>query len=144
MTTRLDHLGQDETTGNGHQLKTRAAKAARWALLDRWLTRSLTTVVFIVLARLLAPEEFGIVALALVVRHFLDSLIDQGFNEAIVQSPNLRSSFTNTAFWTAIATGSSLAIGLFLAAPFIAEGIFGCSGGTAPPGSLDLAPVLRR
>jgi O-antigen/teichoic acid export membrane protein len=120
-----DHLGQ---------LRARAGKAAVWALLDRWGTRTLTTVVFIILARLLTPQEFGIVALALVVRHFLNTLIDQGFSEAIVQAPDLKPAFANTAFWTALATGSCLTIALVFTAPFVARAIIG---------NASVAPLLR-
>ncbi|MGH2539360.1 MAG: oligosaccharide flippase family protein [Actinomycetota bacterium] len=96
-----------------------------WAVLDKWVTRTLTTVVFIVLARLLTPEEFGLVALALVIRHFLSTFIDQGFSEAIVQTPDLKPSFANTSFWTAILTGSFLTLALLFTAPFVARAILG-------------------
>src|SRR5215207_3684762 len=116
------------------QLGVSARKAAVWALLDKWLTRLLTTVVFIILARFLTPYEFGIVALALVVRHFLGVFIDQGFSEAIVQAPELERRYTNTAFWTAIATGSLLTLVTIAAAPFIASDVLG---------NASVTPLLR-
>jgi PST family polysaccharide transporter len=119
--------------GSG-QLRARATKAAGWALLDRWVTRTLTTVVFIILARLLTPQEFGIAALALVARHFLSTFIDQGFSEAIVQTPDLKPSFANTAFWTAIVTGSTLTLALVFTASFVAREILG---------DASVAPLLR-
>jgi O-antigen/teichoic acid export membrane protein len=131
---RLDDLIQGPAEEGKSQLRARAAKATTWALLDRGATRTLTTVVFIILARLLTPNEFGIVALALVIRNFLGVFIDQGFSEAIVQMPDLRSRYINTAFWTAIATGLVLALLIVLAGPFIARDILG---------NESVAPYLR-
>jgi O-antigen/teichoic acid export membrane protein len=113
-------------SGSSHgDLGDRARTAAVWALLDRWLTRLLTTIVFIILARLLRPYEFGIVALALVVRNFLGVFIDQGFSEAVVQRPELERRYIDTAFWTAMATGSLLMLITIAAAPFIASAVLG-------------------
>jgi PST family polysaccharide transporter len=106
-------------------LGVRARKAAAWALLDKGVTRALTTIVFIVLARLLTPRDFGLVVLALVVRYFLGVFLDQGFTEAIIQKANLGRRSVDTAFWTAIATGSLLTLVTFALAPFIASEILG-------------------
>jgi teichuronic acid exporter len=106
-------------------LGARARKAAVWAVLDKWVTRVVTTIVFIILARLLTPHEFGMVALALVVRNFLSVFIDQGFTESIVQTPELGRRYADTAFWTAIATGSLLALVTIGLAPVIAREVLG-------------------
>jgi O-antigen/teichoic acid export membrane protein len=106
-------------------LKVRAGNAAVWALLDKWMTRALTTVVFVILARLLTPSELGIVALALIVRHSLAVFIDQGFSEAIVQAPVLERQYINTAFWTAISTGVFLALVTIVTAPLVANYFLG-------------------
>lgn len=116
--------GPVEGRGETH-LGVSARKAAVWALLDKGVTRALTTAVFIVLARLLTPRDFGLVALALVVRSFLGVFIDQGFNEAIVQKTDLERRTLDTAFWTAIATGSLLTLLMFAFAPWIATEILG-------------------
>ena len=125
--------GSIETPSAGH-LRVKARKAAVWALLDKGGARVLTTVVFIVLARLLTPQDFGLVALALVVRSFLLVFIDQGFAEAIVQKADLEPRTVDTAFWTAIATGSLLTILMFAFAPWIAGEVLG---------NEDVAPILQ-
>jgi polysaccharide transporter, PST family len=125
--------GTVESPGETH-LGVSSRKAAVWALLDKGVSRTLTTVVFIVLARLLTPRDFGLVALALVVRSFLGVFIDQGFNEAIVQKPDLPRRTLDTAFWTAIATGSLLTLLMFAFAPWIAKEILGND---------DIAPFVR-
>jgi O-antigen/teichoic acid export membrane protein len=116
------------------ELGARARNAAVWAILDRWVTRALTTVVFIILARLLTPPELGIVALALVARYFLGVFIDQGFSEAIVQTPELTHRYLNTAFWTALATGLLLMLVTIGTAPWVARDLLGDAAA---------APLLR-
>jgi polysaccharide transporter, PST family len=128
-------IGDEAAEGAGWgQLGAKARKAAVWAVLDRWVTRALTAVIFIILARLLTPEEFGIVALALVIRNFLGVFIDQGFSEAIIQMPELARPYANTAFWTAIATGLLLTLVTIGTAPFVARDILANAA---------VAPLLR-
>jgi PST family polysaccharide transporter len=122
-----DSMIRDEAYegSSGGGLGARARHAAVWAVLDKWVTRVVTTIVFIILARLLTPQDFGIVALALVVRNVLSVFIDQGFTESIVQTPQLGQRYANTAFWTAIATGLFLTLGTIGLAPIIAGEVLG-------------------
>jgi PST family polysaccharide transporter len=104
------------------------------------MTRALTTVVFVILARFLKPSELGIVALALIVRHSLAVFIDQGFSEAIVQARVLERRYINTAFWTAITTGLVLTVVTVATASFVATNVLGDA--SAAPFLRVLAPSL--
>jgi teichuronic acid exporter len=127
-----------ENHGDGkprpEKLRVTATRAALWALLDRWITRLLTTVVFVILGRLLSVDEFGLVALALVVRNFFGVFIDGGFSEALIRAPSLSKSYTDTAFWSAVATGTLLTILTVAGGPFIANSILD---------QPDVAPLLQ-
>jgi PST family polysaccharide transporter len=86
-----------------------------------------------ILARLLGPEAYGIVALAAPVV-FLAMLIgDAGLGATLVRTPDPDGELESTVMWTAVGVGATLGLGLFAAAPLIAAGL------TEPP----LAPVLR-
>ncbi|MGH2636938.1 MAG: lipopolysaccharide biosynthesis protein [Actinomycetota bacterium] len=115
-------------------LGAQAKRAAVWALLDKWVTRTVTTVVFIVLARLLTPYQLGVGALALVARNVLNVFIDQGFGRAIIQVPVLERRYLNTAFWTAIGTGTLLTLVTLGVAPFVARVVLG---------DASITPLLR-
>ncbi len=93
-----------------------------WSGLERSGTAIVSTVVHIVLARLLVPEHFGLVAMANVVIGFISLLKDQGFVEAIIQREELESLHLDTAMWAITAQGVVLAgVGVLLA-PLVASG----------------------
>ena len=96
----------------------RAAQGLTWTMVEIWGRQGLTLVVFVVLAHLLTPADFGLVALATVFVAFAQVVVDQGLGDAIIQRRDLSRDHIDTAFWVAIATGLLLTtIGLGLAVP---------------------------
>ena len=99
-------------------LQGRVARGMTWTLIDTWGTQVLGLIVFAVLANLLLPEDFGLVALAAVFVAFAQLLVDQGLGDALIQRPSVTRSQIDTAFWVAVATGTLLTVaGLLLAGP---------------------------
>jgi O-antigen/teichoic acid export membrane protein len=80
----------------------------------------LQIVAAIVLARLLAPEDFGLVAIVTVLTSFAPLLIDFGLGDATAQRSKITRSQVSSLFW--LSAGIGLAIGMFVAAcsPLIA------------------------
>lgn len=102
-------------------MQRRVARGLTWTMVDVWGRQGLNLVVFVVLARLLAPVDFGLVALAAVFVTFAQLLVDQGMGDAIIQRRTVTRSHIDTAFWVALATGGSLTvIGLLSAGPISA------------------------
>ncbi|WP_336921884.1 lipopolysaccharide biosynthesis protein [Aquipuribacter sp. SD81] len=95
-------------------LRQRVLRGGMWSVAEALGSRIITTVVFLLLARLLDPEAFGLVALALVFVALTRLLVDQGFGSAIVQRQQLTKAHLDTAFWT------SIVLGLLLGALLIA------------------------
>lgn len=84
--------------------------------MGNWGNQITTFVVFIVLTRLLDPQDFGLVAMASVFTSFMALFTDQGLSQAIVQRSQLDPGHLNAAFWTNVFIGSSLALlGILLA-----------------------------
>lgn len=100
------------------------ARALGWALLSAWGGRAMSMLSFLVLGRLLAPEDFGLVALALVFVELGNVLTTSGFHRAIVQRAALDAEHLDAAFYASTAIGAVLTSTLFLAAPTLA-GWFG-------------------
>lgn len=75
----------------------------------------------IVLSRLLAPEDFGIVAMAAPVMGFVGLFQDLGLTQATVQKKNITHAEVNALFWINMAVSALLAGLLVLAAPLAAR-----------------------
>ena len=79
-----------------------------WAYAMDTGARLLSTLVTFVVAALLGPDEFGLVALALVYVMFIEMLQRQGMSSALVQREDLDRDHLDAAFWTI--TGLSLVL----------------------------------
>jgi O-antigen/teichoic acid export membrane protein len=74
--------------------------------------------VIAVLARLLTPEDFGVLSATLIIVSFANVFTHFGLTAAIVQRPILRSAHIGTAFWFTCLLGVVLMGGAFAVAPF--------------------------
>lgn len=104
-----------------------------WSFLETGGSKAISFFVFLILARLLEPDAFGLLALALVFVSLLETLVDQGFGDAIVQRSSLEEEHLDTAFWANLGLGALIALLVLLAAP-VASSLFG---------EPELASVLR-
>lgn len=92
-----------------------------WRLAERFGAQGVTFVVSIVLARLLAPEAYGTIALVTVFTQILNVFIDSGFGNALIQKKDADDLDFSTVFYFNIAICVLLYLGMFLAAPLIAK-----------------------
>ena len=65
-----------------------AAKGIRWTTLSMFVVTVLQVVRMVVLARVLGPDAFGLLAMMMVVIGFVQLLGQLGLSEAIIQHPN--------------------------------------------------------
>lgn len=90
-----------------------------WKLLERGGSRLVQLVVQIVLARILAPEQFGALAIILVFINLANILVESGFNTALVQSPRLDKDDCSTVFWLSFGIACVMVILIVITAPYI-------------------------
>ncbi|MEA5529739.1 lipopolysaccharide biosynthesis protein [Dolichospermum sp. UHCC 0684] len=83
-------------------LKQKAITSTIWSICQSWGTQFISLIVFSLLARLINPENFGLIALASTFLAFITIFLDQGFSTAIIQRKELEEEHLNTAFWTNI------------------------------------------
>ena len=76
---------------------------------------------FLVLTRLLAPEHFGVVALATLLILVAQLVLYQGVGEALVQIDGVEASWFSSALWMNAGLASLAALVLIVAAPLIAD-----------------------
>jgi O-antigen/teichoic acid export membrane protein len=92
-------------------LRQKAAKGIVWSVIQKWGREAVSFLSFVALSRLLAPEAFGLVALASVFTAFVQIFLDQGLSAAIVQRADLEREHLDTAFWISVLTGILLTAG---------------------------------
>ena len=109
-------------TGGG--LARKAAAGAFWSVAQNLLTRVTAFVTVLILARLLSPSDFGVVAIASTLIPILQVVADLGITIYVLQHPAPTKLIYHTYFW--ISTSIALVGGaaLFLTAPLIAD-LFG-------------------
>ena len=93
-------------------LRRQAARGVFWTAAGNWGYQLATLVVFSILANLLTPEAFGLVALASVFVALMKLVEEQGMADALVQREDLEPEHLDTAFW--ISVGLSVALALIL------------------------------
>ena len=81
---------------------------------------ALQIVAAIVLARLLAPEDFGLVAIVTVLTSFAPLLIDFGLGDATAQRSKITPSQVSSLFWLSSAIGLAIALVVAACSPLIA------------------------
>jgi len=78
---------------------TKVAKGALWMVLFKFTERSLGIISTIILARLLVPEDFGLIAMAMSIIAVLELMGAFGFDMALIQNQKAERSHYDTA-WT--------------------------------------------
>lgn len=87
----------------------------------RWIDRVIGIASTFLLARILVPDDFGIVAMASVVVTFADIIFGLGINVALIQCKNPTQAYYNTAWTLRILQTACVAILLMILAPFAAD-----------------------
>lgn len=102
-------------------LKTKVARGAAWATMEKFAVQAMHFVVGMVLARLLTPSDYGTVALLSIFFAIAGSLASCGFGDALVQRKNVGDLEFNSVFYISIAASLIIYAVMFFAAPFIAN-----------------------
>jgi lipopolysaccharide exporter len=111
-------------------LSQRVAKGGIWVLVLRVLGKGFRIIRLIILARLLAPDDFGLFGIALLAMSTLSTFSETGFTTALVQKKKDISQYLDTAWSVSILRGFVLFILLFISAPYVA--LFFDNSGVAP------------
>lgn len=92
-----------------------------WRLAERCGAQLVTFIVSIVLARILAPEDYGTIALVTVFTTILQVFVDSGLGTALIQKKDADDLDFSSVFFFNFVVCLILYLGMFIAAPFIAE-----------------------
>ena len=92
-----------------------------WSAADAFLGQGVTFLVGIVLARLLSPDEYGLIGICLIFVNVLNGMVDSGFSNALIRKKDIKDVDYNTMFITNMAISTLLYALLFVCAPIISD-----------------------
>lgn len=104
-----------------HSLKDKTIKGTFWSAADAFLGQGVTFIVGIVLARLLSPEEYGLIGICTIFITVLSGVVDSGFSTALIRRNDVTNDDYNTMFITNMVISILMFIGLYSLSPLIAE-----------------------
>ena len=102
-------------------LKSKTLKGTIWSSIERFSVQGIQFVVMIIMARILTPEDYGLVADLVIFIAISQSLIDSGFSQALIRKQDRSEVDNSTVFYFNIAVGFGLYGLLFVLAPVIAN-----------------------
>ncbi|MDY5576779.1 MAG: lipopolysaccharide biosynthesis protein [Lachnospiraceae bacterium] len=91
-----------------------------WKFGERIVAQAISLIVSIILARLLSPDDYGVVAMVMVFITIANVFVSNGFGNALIQKKNADNLDFSSVFWINIVIGILIYIVLFYTAPMIA------------------------
>lgn len=102
-------------------LKQKTTKGLFWSSVERFSNQGMSFFFSVILARMLAPSDFGIIAMITIFFAVAQSFVDSGFSNALVRKTDRREEDFSTCFYFNIGVGIIAYIVLFLIAPLVAN-----------------------
>lgn len=110
----------EENNSKYEEVTKKAARSMGWQYLSFGGTKFLSLITLSILARLLLPENFGLVALATLTMDYLAIISDLGFSAALIQKKDKVIESANIAFVINLFANALLSLIIFFVAPYAA------------------------
>ncbi|HEX7052151.1 MAG TPA: MOP flippase family protein [Longimicrobiales bacterium] len=92
----------------------------RWSAAARFAEHVVTLITTVVLVRLLSPEAFGLLGMAMLAIGLISVAGDLGFSAALIQRRNISRELASSLFWISGLVGGAFALLVYAAAPAVA------------------------
>lgn len=102
-------------------LKDKTIKGTFWSAADAFLGQGISFVVGLVLARLLSPEEYGIIGISLTFTIIINGIVDSGFSNSLIRKKDTTNDDYNTMFITNMVMSVLLYIIVYFTAPLVSK-----------------------
>lgn len=116
-----DKRGAGLDVKTGSSLSKKVSKGVLWVTATKISGRGLNLVSAVILARLLAPSDFGLMAISMAIIAFSQGTTQTGFESAIIQKQDKPEDFLNTAWTFELVRYLVLFLILILVAPLLAS-----------------------
>lgn len=102
-------------------MKSKVLSGLFWKVMENGGTQGIQFVVSIILAKLLTPEEYGVVGLITIFITIANVFVQNGFNTALIQKKNADDVDFSSVFYLSLGVAAIMYVILFAGAPFIAS-----------------------
>lgn len=102
-------------------IRNKTVKGVGWSFADNIFNQGITFLVGLVLARILSPEEYGLIGIIMIFIALFNSIVDSGFSSALIRKNDVTDTDYNTVFFTNMAVSIVLFLLMFFAAPLISD-----------------------
>ena len=102
-------------------LKTKTVKGVTWSTIDNVAGYAVTFIVGVILARLLSPEDYGLLGLIAIFTAICSCFINAGFGSALIRKKDVTDDDYNTVFIFNLVMSLVLYGLMFICAPLIAD-----------------------
>ena len=102
-------------------LKNKTVKGTLWSSVERFSVQGIQFIVMIIMARLLTPQDYGLIGMITIFIAVSQSLIDSGFSQALIRKQDRNEVDNSTVFYFNIVVGITLYLVIFFCAPLIAR-----------------------
>lgn len=102
-------------------LRGRAIAGVRWTSVASLANIGLQILQVVILARLLAPADFGVMAVVLAIIGFLGLAADLGVSKALIHRRDARPAERSSLYWLNVMAGAALALVMFVVSPLVAS-----------------------
>lgn len=101
-------------------LRNKASQGFLWSAIERFSVQSVQFIFMIIMARLLVPEDYGLIGMLSIFLAVAQSLIDSGFSQALIRKQDRTDIDNSTIFYFNVIISIILYIILYILAPYIA------------------------
>jgi teichuronic acid exporter len=101
-------------------LKNRAVKGVIWSVAERFGNQVVQFFIGLVLARLLMPEDYGLMGMLLIFISVAQIFVEGGFSSALIRKNNPTENDYSTVFWFNLLTSLLFYLIIFVSSPYIA------------------------
>ena len=98
----------------------KAASSFVFKLIESIGMQGIAFVVSVLLARLLTPDDYGVLTMLMVFIAVSQVFVQSGLNTALIQKKDVDETDTSSVFWVSLCIAAALYALLFAASPFIA------------------------
>lgn len=103
------------------ELKKQAISSVKWVTVATMLNNVIQFLLITVLARILSPTDFGLMALVQVVVEFASYFVDMGFSNIVIYKQDITNRQLSSLYWLNVLAGTAIFLIIVLLSPLLAR-----------------------